>query len=316
MKIVESLKSIVIGAAALGLIAGGGLIATPSLANSLEYNLAMNSIKIGNLEYKVTPEYGKIKKIKITLDYGKDERLNDVSFEKTLRDGTRIIENDYRGPEDMFDEYKADGKIDFRIIYKILPDGTKVEEHDSDADGKLDGKSDWIMIEKILPDGTKLIESKDGSGNLRYKTTERTLPDGTVIVIGERDYNVDGKPECKYVRKTEILPDGIEVERIKHYENGKLDYIFTTRTSPDTITSESDWASIDGIGTIDHREIRSKLILPYGIMKLKDQDADGIIDCIETERTLPDGTKITETDKDGDGITDYKTTRRTIILNF
>lgn len=258
------------------------------------------------VEYNIPKE--PIKKIRTTSTFLGGGYLFNVEIEKTLTDGTRIIETDWY----------ADGEINNRKVIRKLPDGTRTEE-DYNADGELD----HIETVRTLADGTRIkTMDYDADGKTDSINTLRKTIDGT---IEETDSNADG--EIDFTETVKELADGTKVNTL--YEGKKVRMISTEKKLDEktTVWEYDVW----GDGKIDFKQVEKQVDKetkrmeswgsdgklsfvitttdysqgPENYLKITeiDYDGDDKIDNTIMESRFPDGTTITRDDSDPDGHT-------------
>lgn len=249
------------------------------------------------VEYNIPKE--PIKKIKTTSTFFGGGYLFSVKIEKTLTDGTRIIDTDWY----------VDGEIDNRIIIKKLPDGTRTEE-----DYSADGEIDRIETVRTLADGTRIETADyDADGKLDYINTLRKTIDGT---IEEADSDADGKID--FTETVKELSDGTKVTTF--YEGEKVRMIATEKKLDDktTVWEYDTW----GDGKIDCKRVEKQI--DNETKRRESWGSDGKLDFVITTKDYSLGPeqylKIIEIDYDGDGkidntITEMKFADGTTIID-
>ncbi len=231
----------------------------------------MSAYPAAGLDNKTDSRYNDVKKVKITNSYFKWFNDNGIIDEAKYSEVERTYKNG-----DVFTETDVgiDGTIDYTIMKHVKVSNehgykTVTVEEDIGNDGKID----HITTYKHLLGGSKIEVDDNADGKAEYIISEMLVSKGKITEYSDSNGVVD------YRETKTFLDDGSILTEIDAFADGRIDHRSVEKVL------------VDGIKVTKHTSYD----------KFGNEKYDFL-----SEKTLPDGTKVSEFDMGYDGTIDQR----------
>ncbi len=261
----------------------------------------MSAYPVAGLENKVDSRYKDVKKIKITHSYFK--WFNDTGIVDEAKYSE--VERTYKDGRILTEtDCGIDGTIDCVVMkYVKVSDEhgykTVVVEEDLGNDGKID----TITTYKHMLGGSRTEVDLGADGEIDYIITEMLVSKGKIT-----EY-LDGNGSVTYRETLRCLDDGSILTEIDVLADGRIDYISVEKVLSNGI-KVTQYTSYDKDGN-EKYDFLSEKTLPDGTKVSEfDMGYDGTIDQRQREKVtsnLPGSTtRVYELEAKGDGVVTYQ----------